>query len=957
MEKFMRLALLVYLIAALISLQAGIAFSASEDEIQRALDQQKFSDNLKPGASQGDSGSRSPGLPSNLGLSPNLSAEELKALLEKGQSADPLTMLDKPADSAKAAKLIIKVLPGDGMAKISWKLSNYQPKLEDGPLQFTIRYGTESGKLFKSTVVGNTDYFVLRELKNYQIYYVQVSATTSKKKLLSLQSEEETVIPLPLEEQGSSLEKSFLKKNLTLLDKFEAEPFKRELRQFGYDFFKNSTPFLNTLDSMPASGSYALGPGDTLNITIWGSFSAKHELTVDRSGEISIPKVGVVNVSGLTYDQARDSINKSISRYYKNYELNVTLGKTRTIQVFAVGEVENPGSIPISSLSTVINALSAAGGPSRNGSLRNIRLLRDGKLIKEIDLYEMFLSGDRSKDERLQNGDTIFVPVIGSVVAVAGEVKRPAIYEQKGKMSLADVIQMAGGITASGYTGRIQIERVTNNNAKTVLDYRSKDGQFENPLENVTIMDRDMVKVFPVQEAIRDLVVLRGNVVRTGEYQFRKGMRIKELIRTYGDLLPESYLESAEITRLVEPDFHKEVLTFNLRKALNGSNDDNIELREQDTIRVFSRWEMQERPSVAINGYVLNPGAFDYYPGMTVRDLIAASGSTKRNAILDFAELTRIKIEGDKAKSTRLTIDLSKAINGDPQYNILLQPDDVLIVRGIAEWVEATDKFVTLQGEVKFPGIYSITRGEKISSVIERAGGYSEKAYPKGAKFTRKSVKEIQQKRMDEIMVRTEKDILQKQFSLSYVASSREELDGTRAALDGLLKSLERLKTLKAEGRIVIRLTKLDELKKSSSDLEMEGGDLIEIPARPNIVNVMGQVYNPTTFVHVPEASDVENYLSKAGGPTRDAESSDMYIIKADGSVFSRQQSTFGMKWSDEARKWNFGSFTATSMDPGDTLVVPQRLERTAWLRDIKDITTILSQVALTAGSVFLWFK
>lgn len=947
----MRLVSIVYLLNALFFLQAGFAFSASEDEIQRALDQQKFSDNLKPGMTQGDSSYKGIGLPANIG------EDDLKTILERGQLTDPSIMPDKPADSVRAAKLTVKVIPGDGQLKISWKLNNFQPKPEDGQLQFTVRYGTEPGKLFKTTVAGTADNFILRELKNYQIYYIQVSATASKKRSFSLLSDEESAIPIPLDEQGSNLEKTFSKKSLTLLDKLEAEPFKRELRQFGYDFFKNSSPFLNVLDSMPASGSYVLGPGDSLTLTIWGSFSAKHELTVDRNGEVSIPKVGVINVSGLTNDQARDSINKAISRYYKNYELNLTLGKIRTIQVFAVGEVENPGSIPVNSLSTVINVLSAAGGPSHNGSLRNVRLVRDGKLISEIDLYEMFLSGDRSKDVRLQNGDTIFVPVIGPVVAVAGEVKRPAIYELKGKASLADVIQMAGGITANGYTGRIQIERVANNNAKTILDFQSKDGQLEGSFGNVTIMDRDMVKVFPVQEAVRDVVVLRGNVVRTGEYQFRKGMRIREVIRSFNDLLPESYLESAEVTRLALPYYHKEVLTFNLRKALNGSDDDNIELHEQDTIRVFSRWEMQERPSVAINGYVVNPGAYDYYPGMTIRDLIAAAGSTKRNAILDFAELTRITIERDKARSTRLSIDLAKAIDGDPQYNILLQSDDVLIVRGIAEWVEATDKFVSLQGEVKFPGIYSITRGEKISSVIERAGGYTEKAYQNGAKFTRKSVKEIQQKRMDEIIARTEKDILQKQFALSYVAASREELEGTRVALDGLLKALERLKTLKAEGRIVIRLTKLDELKKSSYDLEMEGGDAIEIPARPNIVNVMGQVYNPTTFVHLPDTSNVETYLSKAGGPTRDAEASDMYIIKADGSVYSKQQSSFGIKWNDEARKWNFGSFMSTYMDPGDTLVVPQKLERTAWLRDIKDITTILSQVALTAGSVFLWFK
>jgi len=949
----MRLALKIFLVLSLIITNIAPVFSATEDEIQKALDQKKYDDNLKTNTTQGDATYKGIGGSSTL----NSGSEEIKSLLMRGDESATLPNQDKTGDSIKKAKLTLKIIPGDGLAKLSWKLYKYTPKTEDGQLRFTINYGTESGKLFKSVDVGTADSFILRELKNYQIYYVQVTASTSKNKLLKLQTDEESVTPLPIEEQGSLIEKKFLKKSPTLHDSQETEPFKRELRQFGYDFFKNSSPFINALDNMPASGSYQLGPGDTLNITIWGSFTGNHELTVDRNGEIAIPKIGVVNVSGLAYDQARESIRKAISRYYKNFELNVTLGKIKTIQIFAVGEVENPGSIPVSSLSTVINALSAAGGPTRNGSLRTIRLMRDGKTVNEIDLYEMLLSGDRSKDMRLQNGDTIFVPVVGPVVAVAGEVRRPAIYELKGNASLADVLKMAGGVTAGGYTGRVQVERIANNSSKIALDYFSKDGGLDSSFAHVAIQDRDMVKVFPVQEAVRDVVVLGGNVVRPGEYQFRKGMRIKDIIGSFNDVLPESYLESVEVIRLAQPDYHKEILTINLRKVLGGSAEDNIELREQDTIHVFSRWEMQEKPSVAINGYVTNPGSYDFYPGMTIRDLIAASGSAKRNAILDFAELTRVTIEGDKAISTRLSIDLSKALNNDAENNILLQPDDVLIVRGISEWVEATDKFVTLKGEVKFPGIYSIIRGEKISSVIQRAGGYTDKAYLKGAKFTRKSVREMQQKRMDEIIARTEKDILQKQYSVTSVASSKEELESTQAALASLLKSLDRLKTMRAEGRIVIRISKPDELTKSNFDLEMEGGDALEIPPRPNIINVMGQVYNPTTLVYQAGAADVETYLSKAGGPTRDAEESDMYIIKVDGSVYSRQQASFGFKWSDESRKWSLGSFMAASMDPGDTLVVPQKLEQTAWLRDIKEITTIISQIALSAATVWIGLK
>ncbi|NVN89521.1 MAG: SLBB domain-containing protein [Desulfuromonadales bacterium] len=949
----MRLGYIGTLVLLLIAVTTCSVFSATEDEIQKALEQRKSTDNLKSNYSLGDSNYKGTGIPSSL----NLGADELRAIFLKGELSNSTTNQEKTSDSNRKAKLSLKAVPGDGLVKLSWKLYKHTPKPEDGQLRFSINYGTESGKLLRSVDAGTADSFVLRELKNHQIYYIQVIASASKNKLLIFQTDEESVTPLPVEEQGSKLEKAFLKKSPTLHDNLEPEAFKRELHQFGYDFFKNSSPNVNALDNMPASGSYILGPGDVLNLTIWGSFSGNHELTIDRNGEISIPKIGVVTVAGLAYDQARESIHKAISRYYKNFELNVTLGKIKTIQIFVVGEVESPGSIPVSSLSTTINALSAAGGPTRNGSLRTIRVMRNGKLENVIDLYDMFLSGDRSKDMRLQNGDTIFVPVIGPVVAVAGEIRRPAIYELKDKASLADVIKMAGGVTANGYIGRVQVERIANNNSKVALDYFSKNGQLDGSFSSVEIQDRDMVKVFPVQEAVRNVIVLSGNAVRPGEYQFRKGMRVKDIIGSYNDLLPESYMESAEITRLAEPDYHKEILTFNLRMVLNGSSEDNIELKEQDTLRVFSRWEMQEKPSVAINGYVTNPGTYDFNPGMTVRDLIAASGSTKRNAILDFAELTRVTIEGDKARSTRLPIDLSKALGNDPTQNIPLQPDDVLIVRGISEWIEATDKFVTVQGEVKYPGIYSLTRGEKISSVIERAGGYTDKAYLKGAKFTRRSVREMQQKRMDEIIARTEKDILQKQFSITYVAASKEELEGTRFALDSLLKGLERLKTLKAEGRIVIRLSKLDQFARSSFDLEMEGGDILDIPPRPNVVNVLGQVYNPTTLVHRPGSSDVDTYLSKAGGPTRDAEKSDMYIIRTDGSVFSRQQSSFGIKWSDESRTWNFGNFMSTEMDPGDTLVVPQKLEQTAWLRDIKDITTIISQIALTAGTVWIGLK
>lgn len=851
-------------------------------------------------------------------------------------------------------RLIVKLEPGDGLARVNWQLLGFRKDFDSTKLRYQILVGTASEKPLETIEIGTDNSYTLRGLKNHQTYFIQVVAY-SRELGVSIKSEEVKLIPIPSDEQSSTLEKTFSRKSQTLHEKIDAVPLKRELRQFGYDFFKNSQQ--SESENTPVGENYILGPGDTLSITMWGTINSHREFAVDRNGEITIPRVGAVKVWGLSYEKAKEVIEKSVSRYFKNFELNVTLGRLRAIQVYVVGEVELPGSYPVSSLATVVNALSAAGGPTKNGSLRTVKLTRKGSPPEEIDLYEMFLSGDRSKDVRLQNGDTIFVPVIGPVVAVAGEVKRPAIYEIKGKLTLDAAIQMAGGITASGYSGRLQIERFSGNSSRVILDYEQKGSHLNSDATGIEIQDRDMVKVFTVQEAVRQVVSLKGNVVRPGDFQYRPGMRVKDVIAGFADLLPESYLDSVEVTRLALPDYHKEILTFNLRKALNGSDVDNIPLQEQDSIRVFSRWEMQEKPSVTINGFVVTPGKYDYYPGMTLRDLVAAAGSPKRNAQLDMAELSRVKVTNNIATSQRLTVDLGKAMNGDPEHNLSLQADDVLIVRGILGWTDSTDKFVRLHGEVKFPGVYSVDRGEKLSSVIARAGGYTDKAYLRGAKFTRRGVREDQQKRMNEVLVKTEMEIAQKQAALTSVAASREELEGTKSALEGLAKNVERLKAMRAEGRVVINLTQLEDLKKSSYDLDMEGGDVLEIPARSNVVNVMGNVYNPTAYVYLPESSTVEYYLNKSGGTTNDAEPSNIYVVRADGTVFSRQQSSFGIKWNADAKKWSVGSFMASFLEPGDSLVVPQKLEHTAWLRDIKDLTTIISQIALTAGTIFIGLR
>ena len=849
-------------------------------------------------------------------------------------------------------KLSLRLEPGDGVITATWNLVNAEEHLP--ALNYRIFYGTEPGKVLKTIEVGATNTFRIRELKNYQPYYVSLQAY-SKDRSVRFSSSEEKASPLPDEERTSHLEAAFSRETKTLNDKFEPGAFDRNLKQIGYAFFKNSQALANATDNLPVGADYRIGPGDTLNIDLWGALQGRYELTVDRNGELSIPKVGTVNVWGLTYENAKAAIHKTISRYFKGFELNVTLGKLRTIQVYVVGEVASPGMYSVSSLASVLNALTAAGGPTRNGSLRTINLMRGGKSVKEVDLYDIITHGDRMNDVRLENGDTVYVPVIGPVFAVAGEVKRPAIFEMKGKISLADALVLAGGITAAGDTGRIQVERIERNTVKVIIDITPKERDMAT-LTKIELQDRDMIKVFAVNGATRKVVSIQGNVFRPGDYEFHDGMRVHDIIPGFEVLIPDTYLESAAIIRLIPPDRHREIVSFNLKKALEGDPAENIPLMEQDTIKIYSRWDMKEKEKVGINGQVVNPGTYDYYPNMTVRELVVAAGSLKRNAFLENAELTRVIKKDGKAKSVRMSVNLEKALAGDSEHNLSLLPDDVLIVRGVEEWLEAHDRFVTLEGEVKFPGTYSISKGELLSSAIARAGGYTEKAYLLGAKFTRRSVRESQQKRMNEMMVRTEKDILQKQSELASLASSKEEMEATKAALEGLSKSLETLKNLKAEGRVVIRLTPLSELDKSVYDLSLEGGDDLYIPTRSSVVNVMGEVFNPTALVYMP-GKTVSYYLGKTGGATHNAEEDEMYIVKVDGTVFSKQQSSFGIRWNDETRSWTTGSFTASQLDAGDTVVVPLKLDRVAWLRTIKDITTIISQIALTAGTIMVGLR
>lgn len=733
------------------------------------------------------------------------------------------------------------------------------------------------------------------------------------------------------------------------LQDLKVDPVDRELDQFGYDFFATRTGGFTPQEQAPVGPDYIVGPGDTLIVSVWGNIEGSYEVTVDRSGNIVLPKVGAIHLWGETFAGAKETIRQQIAKYFTDFQMNVTMGALRSIQVYIVGEVNAPGTYTVSSLATVLNALVTAGGPAKTGSLRNVQLVRSGTVVATVDFYDFFLSGDRSRDARLQAGDTILVPVVGSLVGVAGDVRHPAIFELKSGETLQDVLQMAGGVIATAYLKRVEVERVDAHQKKIVLDLDMSGVGDQDPALTFTLQDRDLVKVAPISPLSASYVVLNGYATRPGRYQFVAGMHLADLILPYDNLLPETFRGSAEILRLQPPTYQPEKLTVDLGLALAGDPQQNIALQEFDEVRLFSREEMEELPEVDITGAVLNPGTFRLYRNMTVRDLVVAAGNVKRSAYLDEAELTRYIPSGRETRTERITINLGAVLAGESAENLVLQPFDHLVVRMIPDMTER--RTVTVTGKVLFPGSYTVAKGETLSSVLVRAGGYASEAYLRGALFTRESVQKIQQERLDQLIFEQEQEISRVAADIAAGALSPEELQSSQAILASRKAVVDKLKQVPVTGRMVVRLLPLEQLAGSVYDIEVMDGDVLTIPENSKSVAVLGQVYNPISLAYQPGKS-VAYYLSRVGGTTENANDDNMFIVRADGTVYSKQQAGMGLKWDGDSFRWIFGGFNVTELYPGDTLLVPEQIKQTDIMREVKDLTTILYQMALGAAAV-----
>lgn len=524
------------------------------------------------------------------------------------------------------------------------------------------------------------------------------------------------------------------------------------IQPFGYDLFSYPAGTFLPSVSVATPPSYVLGAGDEVVVTVWGETQLYHRLTVNREGNIYIPDVGPVAAQGLTIVQFRDKLLKRMSGIYSslvdgaakaNTFLDVSLARLKTIQVFVLGEVRKPGGYALSSMSGVLHALYLAGGPTGDGTLREVQVIRKGGAPEVVDVYAYILEGDKSKDGPLTDGDIVFVKPAGRRVALTGQVLRPAIYEMKEGENLGDLLTLAGGVRFDAYTDRIHVERIVpfgrrREFARDVLDYDLRFDDLKALLQSSQVMENgDIVTVYGIADRPENRVIITGNVNKPGRFEFHQGMRVADLLRAADSLKLSTFAERATVFRLL-PNLRKEVIGFNAHKALEGDERENLPLQNEDSVVVYAENRFFARNNVTINGAVRNPGEYPRYENMTVADLVVMAGGLQEGANLTGWELSRVDTSDINTYTNLFRID------GGADYwrsagpkGTALQDFDVLFVPFDPR--VSTQKFVVFTGYVMFPGRYSIRfEGERLADMFKRAGGLRPGAYPEGSRLIRK---------------------------------------------------------------------------------------------------------------------------------------------------------------------------------------------------------------------------
>jgi len=780
-------------------------------------------------------------------------------------------------------------------------------------------------------------------LDNTMLQRLKERAEKEKKEKKETEEEEEKEREKKLLAKRYDWKKSVYVSRLFLsrLQKEEA----KQLTHFGHELFdprlEREKPTVPV--AYPVADDYVIGPGDEIVVKLWGRLEGSHKMRVDRDGKIFFPKLGPMYVAGKTFGELKTFLRSKVGAIAE-VRADISLGELKGFLVSLLGEVKLPGRYHVTSFHTALQAITMAEGIRDIGSFRRVQVKRGAETVDELDIYDFLLRGDIAHDIRLQAGDAVFVPVAGPMVAVVGEVRRQSIYELKQEKTIREVLAMAGGLSPSAYKRRVQVERLEGNLARTVVDLNLE--EIEKSLSSFGLQDGDILRILSVLPEEENVVKVEGHVQRPGKYEWKPGLTVGSLIPDEKFFLPETFLDYALITRLVGPEKRKEVVPVDLRRiVIERDAAADVPLKPMDTLMVYSESAFRETPTATVGGEVRQPGEYEIHPGLRVSDLVMMGGGLTRNASLGEAELSRL----DEKKNTVIhRIDLARALSGDESNNLLIQNWDLLMIRPVADLQEL--RYITLSGEVRAPGVYAARKRERLSSIIERAGGFTKDAFLKGAVYTRVSVQERQQELITRTVEQLEQEVARTAAKEGATALDVEDVAAQKQILEARKLLLDRLKRVRAQGRVVIRLAELDKLKSSESDLLVEHGDNLVIPRQAEVVNVMGRVYNSTAVVYNPTNDTAGYYLRKVGGPTEDADKKHIFVVKADGSVMTKETAGEGL--------WFFGGgdFLNTKVEPGDAIVVPEKLVFARFMKDFKDITQILYQIAVTAGVLLVAF-
>ncbi|HSG99834.1 MAG TPA: SLBB domain-containing protein [candidate division Zixibacteria bacterium] len=680
-----------------------------------------------------------------------------------------------------------------------------------------------------------------------------------------------------------------------------------ELRPFGLEFFANANE-LTAPTEIPNSADYLLGPGDNVLVYLWGRVEREYNLTIDREGAVHLPPIGEVSAWGQTLEEFEQTLRNRLSGVYSEFEMNVTLGKIRSIRVYVIGEVKRPGAYTVSSLTTLINALYQAGGPTERGSFRAIKHLRGGDVIGEADLYELLIHGDNSSDVRLRSGDAVFVPVTGPRVAVDGAVRRPALYELRGGETAAAALTLAGGAPAGGYLDRVTVERIAETGDARFVDVNLNTASAEFD-ETFLMRDGDHMTVRTLYDVKRNFVTVGGMVKHPGRYERKDNMTLRQLLDVVR-LRPDGvYRERVNVFRTY-PNDRREAFDVNLDELFSERSElVDVTLQDRDSIHVYAIKDIERQRFVSIDGEVRNPGEYQLYQDMKLSDLIFLAGGFRRAAYMNRAELART----DSLGNVTLThIDLTSA---QAEHTHLVE-DDQIYIRQIPEW--ELKRRVELTGEVLFPGEYSlIRRDETLWQLLQRAGGFTEMAFPQGLALERSSISASAYRKNLERIVASSSEL--HEDSLGNV---RQE-EHVRYNVDNL-------------NRIILDMNRLLATEGAEGDVTLQPGDKILVPRTPPGISVLGAVGASGT-IKFEDDHKPKYYLERAGGYTKQADQDNIKLVKADGRVYS----------GADAKK--------QVVQLGDAIIVPTEIKRDH--NTFKSLSSMVQIISGLATSVFIVTK